>query len=210
MKEQPILFNTLMVQRHLEGRKTMTRRVVKTQPIDGKFSAFKNKVTGEVSIAFRTEKTLNHTIYCPFGKIGDVLWVRETFFDCSNYTEAPLFQKVENMILYKADNAFIGEHKWKPSIHMPRKACRLKLQLINISAEPLQNISEEDSIKEGCFKYGPFGEYAGSLHPSGGAMKYRAYQKASSAFKCIWESVYGEQSWKANKIVWVLEYKIIS
>jgi hypothetical protein len=99
---------------------------------------------------------------------------------------------------------------WIPSIHMPKAAARLWLLLEGIGAERLQDISEEDAIAEGIEKYGPFGEYKGAIHPNGGSMKFRAYERASRAFQDLWEGINGEDSWKINPWVWTLKFKELS
>jgi hypothetical protein len=108
-------------------------------------------------------------------------------------------------------NTAMGEElgKWKPSIHMPKQACRIFLKIKSAKIERLNDISECDAIEEGCSKYGPFGEFKGSIHPNGGSMRYRAYSKASRAFQCIWETINGEGSWCKNPFVWVYEFELI-
>lgn len=193
-KFRPILFSTPMVQAILDGRKTMTRRVVKPQPECIDFYEDRNVWFPEVS-------------KCPY-EVGDVLWVREThraLVDCSTGK----FAKWD----YKADmpDEFHKQypHKWKPSIFMPKEACRIFLKVKSIKVERLQDISEEDAIAEGCSKYGPFGEFKGSIHPNGGSMRFRAYSKASRAFQCIWETINGFDSWKKNPFVFVYEFERI-
>lgn len=88
------------------------------------------------------------SVKCPYGQPGDLLWVRETFFDTRPFKQAPLFQN-GNDFYYKADGSFIGDHKWKPSIHMPKVAARIWLQVEEIRVERLNEISEEDAIAEG-------------------------------------------------------------
>ncbi len=201
MKEHPILFSTPMVQAILNGRKTQTRRVVKPQ---GKAACF--------DIAMRTDgsnkwprnldadERFISDMKCPYGQVGDVLWARETVSQFS----------MGGIYAYKADNDPDDKGtKWRPSIHMPKAACRLFLRIKSIKVERLQDISEEDAIAEGCCLYGPFGEYKGSIHPSGGSMRYRAFSNASRAFQDLWESINGENSWKANPWVWVIEFERI-
>jgi hypothetical protein len=81
------------------------------------------------------------------------------------------------------------------------------------SIEKLQDISEEDAIKEGIEKYGPFGEYKGEPHPRGGSMKFRAYKKAARAFQDIWESIYPNhptKAWELNPYVWVITFEKVN
>ena len=86
IKYTPILYSTPMVKSLSKFIKTVTRRIIKVQPPTGEFLYHRDNCTGEVAIAFNTPKTLNHTIYCPYGKIGDILWVKETFYAYGHWT----------------------------------------------------------------------------------------------------------------------------
>ncbi|MDR6844485.1 hypothetical protein [Flavobacterium granuli] len=211
-KFHPMLYSTPMVQGILEGIKTKTRRTkglekVNINPDEWKFEALCRNPDNEEDKnlhAYFTVKGTETWMYqkCPYN-VGDVLWVRENFhYIHDSDTNAFLSYG------YKADNNYKGA-KWKPSIHMPKVACRIFLKIKSIRVERLNEITEEDAIQEGCSKYGPFGEYKGSIHPNGGAMKYRAYSKASRAFQCIWESINGIESWNKNPFVWVYEFEQI-
>jgi len=203
-----------MVQAILAGRKTQTRIVIK-----GKTDHFVEIVSGNDGTAipyvrgaggqFWAEPHIN----CPHGKPGDVLWVRETLEQ--SVTGGALYRAGGKVGESLAENEFLNwddfstTRKVIPSIHMPKDAARIWLRITNVRVERLQDISEDDAIAEGCSKYGPFGEYKGSLHPNGGSMKYRAYSNPIDAFKCVWESISGEQSWKSNPWVWVVEFERI-
>lgn len=187
MKEHPIIFSTPMVQAILEGRKSQTRRILKHQPIT-KVSKWVRE-NGDVMWYYGAEHTLNCTVACPYGKPGDILWVRESFFDCSAFKHAPLFSEVEGNIIYKADTDFIGCHKWKPSIHMPRTAARIFLQIENIRVERLKYITEDGARKEGM-------TMAGSQH---------SFVRAE--FQTLWNKLNGKRApWKSNPWVWVIEF----
>lgn len=230
MKEIPILFSTQMVHAILEGRKTMTRRIVKTTQKgwncqNMEFTHSENILTSEISKkykrqasqivgfhAFFTDKEhMGHQlgIKCRFGQPGDVLWVRETWMDAPNRHMAP-----QEPYYFKASQSkqFLEEwpNSWSPSIHMPKVASRIWLQVEEIRMERLKIITEDDAKAEGIEEYGPFGEYKGSKHPSGGLMRYRAYNKASRAFEDLWNDINGENSWKANPWVWVVKFKVLS
>ena len=151
---KPILFSTEMVQAILEGRKTQTRRLhgldeIKKNPNDWTFYYF-SKDDKRTFAHFRKQE--DNKIKSIFGtspyQIGDILWVRETFFNCSSFKEYPLFSEIKGNFCYKT-NDFIGCHKWKPSIYMPKKAARIFLEVTNVRVERLQDISEEDVIAEG-------------------------------------------------------------
>ena len=124
MKEKPIIFSTPMVQAILEGRKTMTRRVMKPQPTSELFGSHLFWHWTGCQWADRGLGCPQSAIddYAPY-KPGDILWVRETF--CPNWCDH---------VIYKADGGsaiaagYAAEPKWKPSIHMPRVAARLFLE----------------------------------------------------------------------------------
>lgn len=166
MKEKPILFSTPMVQAILEGRKTMTRRIVKGTPL-----VWLNDFSPE----FVADKD---NALCPYGQVGDVLWVRETW---ENY---------QGGYNYKAGKYGLLGQKWKPSIFMPREACRLFLKITDIKAERLQDISRGDCMGEGC----PFPNIAKTTDPQ-------------KWFSELWQSINGEQSWKDNPWVWVISFE---
>lgn len=128
MAERPILFSGEMVLAILDGRKTMTRRVVKPQPEPD------TDCPHHVGTGIERKARI-----CPYGKPGDRLWVRETF--CS-FPDGNIF--------YRADNDERAPMKgWKPSIFMPRALSRITLEIKNVRVERLQDISENDAKAEG-------------------------------------------------------------
>ncbi|MCU4350198.1 hypothetical protein [Acinetobacter ursingii] len=220
MKERPILFSGPMITAILEGRKAQTRRVINPQPegktlqsnLDGKWLS--KKFNGLL-----LPKIEDLPIHCPYGKIGDQLWVRETWSTVNLYGEIALaykadgevirvvenesFQDEDGLINYDdprlekysfaawADDLLEGkEGNWKPSIHMPRWASRILLEITNIRVERLQDISESDSLKEGV-----------------GSPILRDCKKPK--FMQLWESINGADSWAANPWVWVVEFKVV-
>ena len=220
MKERPILFNALMVKAILEGRKTQTRRVINPQPegktlqsnLDGKWLS--KKFNGLL-----LPKIEDLPIHCPYGKIGDRLWVRETWSTVNLYGEIALaykadgeitrvvenesFQDEDGLINYDdprlekysfaawADDLLEGkEGNWKPSIHMPRWVSRILLEITNVHVEQLQDISESDCLKEGV-----------------GSPILRDCKKPK--FMQLWESINVADSWAANPWVWVVEFKVV-
>ena len=206
MKERPILFSTAMVQAILEGRKTQTRRILKFEhPIvtgftpNGAHGYWKGTAKSEAVIQ-QYISTFPLTIKCPFGIVSERLWVRETWrkYDCD---ECPCYEYCNcpphGTYLYYADS-LDDESKWKPSIHMPRLACRLILEITNIRVERLKDISSEDAKAEG-FDY--------STHPSAIEMGYAIGAKTN--FRITWEQIYGQNEWNKNPWVWVVEFKVI-
>jgi hypothetical protein len=174
-KERPILFSTPMVKAILEGRKSQTRRQVK-EPFAGWMETATNPKWFEAILT-----------QCPYGQVGDVLWVRETWV--KNEGQLP----TDLGYVYKAE---LGEDelkyskelgvKWKPSIFMPRDACRIKLRIEAIRIERLQDITEEDCICEGV-------EYDKFLDLT-----------AKENFRSLWDSING--NWDLNPFVWVISF----
>lgn len=193
MKERPVLFNAEMVRAILDGRKTQTRRILVTRPTnhyDGfTFEAGKHHphiVRGGVTLVS------SEGISCPFGQVGDRLWVRETFRLFDKYQECgcsdfPCNCPSHGAPIYRASHNDC-EDKWTPSIHMPRTACRLVLEITGVRVERLRSMSQQDARAEGVIA-------------ASGPME------AGLAFRQLWESIYGADSWQANPWVWVIEFK---
>lgn len=192
-KEIPILFSTPMVQAILEGRKTMTRRIVKWTK-EGEWSCF-NENPDDDDIILPIEN-------CPYGKSGDVLWVRETVCE----------HGFEGNYLYRADGVTLptDSDKWTPSIHMPKDACRIWLEVIEVKAERLQDITEEDAISEGVLEYedGTYKNYFTQRHlrESDGVV----CMLAKGSFQSLWCSISGLDNWNINPWVWVVSFKVLS
>lgn len=213
MKERGMIFNGEMVRAILDGRKTQTRRPVKF-PVHDKNLGCElagNELAGELSAG--------NYLNSAFGKPGDRIWVRETFqgplfgYDLmDSYCKDPTpFEKPE-FCVYKADGVPAPEFYdaddelhccWRPSIHMPRWASRILLEITNVRVERLNAISEEDATAEGVPPAGSLlPDYPGTfLTPKGD------FATAKVAFQRLWESIYGEESWKANSWVWVISFK---
>lgn len=205
MKERPILFNDQMVRAILEGRKTVTRRAVKglqiptedkTTPHEGlRWSALGQRhLRYGFNVFGSTEEECAHELarcgVCPFGKPGDRLWVRETFAD------------IGCRLTYRAD-LYDGAHcmvkKWIPSIHMPRSASRVLLEITAVRVERLQDISEEQALAEGVRDAGEgFFDVEDSKH-------FAADPRES--FASLWSSINGESSWDANPWVWCVSFR---
>ena len=209
---RPILFSTPMVQAILEGRKTMTRRTkgleqVNENPNDW---GFHNVSTDETRTFFHFRKAEGEKIKQIFGtsnfKVGDVLWVREThraLVDCATGEFA--------YWSYKADmpDDFHKQypHKWKPSIFMPKSACRIFLKVKSIQVERLQDISEQDAIAEGVEKIADYGTTGYRLYTEPEA-SYSDID-AMYSFESLWQSINGRTSWDANPFVFVYEFERI-
>ncbi|EMJ7589401.1 TPA: hypothetical protein ACIIU3_003354 [Serratia marcescens] len=209
MKERPVIFNGEMVRAILDGRKTQTRRVMKPQPEPcyrgGHWwpsNAFKTMLHIEEQMQNGQGGWKGLAGYaCPFGRVGDRLWVRETFMDLTGTGIEATTGKFEGLA-YRADTpaGSYGDEvrkdyglKWTPSLHMPRKACRILLEITAVRVERLNDISEEDARAEGV---------APSQHIiTPPEALYRV------GFLKLWQSIYGEESWSANPWVWVIEFR---
>ena len=206
-KMRPILFSTEMVQAILAGRKTQTRRVVKFPK-----TALINLLPDEEITLTRMQDGYKDGIRpvwgsdddpnwfstkCPYGAVGDVLWVRETwaeYYDPHGHPHVPF-------IAYRAgyDDENASEIKWKPSIHMPHAAARLFLKITDIRVERLQDISEADAVAEG----------AEGLLCTFLSNPYKGYTSWIEGFKKIWQKINGADSWEVNPWVWVVQFERI-
>lgn len=203
MKERPILFSGPMVRALLAGTKTQTRRVVKPQPAPDQqprtvigSSGFVYVMDNAPLLSYPEVRRVRWD--CPYGQPGDRLWVRETWHDASS--------ALHSCALYRADGGEIYGGKWAPSIHMPRWASRITLEITGVRVERLQDISEADARSEGCTQ-NHNGYFWGGPHQTGG-MKQMA--TALQAYQDLWESINGPGSWDANPWVWVLEFRRIN
>lgn len=194
VKERPILFRDEMVKAILEGRKSMTRRIVKPQPPHG--------YEPHIASDFASAKFRNG--YAPWtpsrhhGVVGDRLWVRETWAISGHHKDGPRYE-------FRAAPADGECHRsvgrWKPSIHMPRAACRLVLEITGVRVERLNDISEEDAIEEGVSYTGPY--------PAAVACGFlpRAEDLARRGYRKLWEAINGVGSWAENPFVWVVSFR---
>ena len=224
MKERPILFSAPMVRAILTDHKTITRREIVRLGGFGKITEFGRSDTPGYDWHFRDSAMrwhdLSHTQLmkaCPYGEVGDRLWVRETWRGVVeiSHPDAPVKYGVARYVPdqqhcrrveYAATQAHDGE-PWRPNIHMPRWACRILLEITGVRVERLQDISEADCWAEGIE------EVDGSLDD----MKIielakrmgRCVDDAAPTFAALWESIGGAGSWDANPWVWVIEFRRI-
>ena len=205
MSVKPILFNIKMVRAILDGRKTVTRRVVKDIPLDAKRSCvcddcvtfrWRSKAKN-VDVVFDKEKDVN----LPY-RPGDVLYVRETWaYGCTFATERKLF--------YRADGDSDDVYRWRPSIHMPREAARIFLRVTDVRVERLQEIDGNGLRAEGfdipCLP----NEVEDQFNKYGAIFDL---EQAKKSFSALWDSTikpvdrerYG---WAANPFCWVIEFE---
>ena len=210
MAEHPLPMSAPMVRAILDGKKTQTRRLVKPQPqmvTDMRTQPWDGSADVLLSLMTKAGKT------CPYGKSGDQLWVRETvFINHFMGLQVPVAERADCELYYRAtDEADMRkweDHegiRWTPSIHMPRWASRITLELTGVRVERLQDISEADARAEGI-DYDP-GE-GGVFHVSG--LAGCCNETAIGSYRKLWESIYGTGSWAANPWVWVLLFKKVA
>jgi hypothetical protein len=205
MKERPILFSTEMVRAILDGRKTQTRRILKVPKSLGEFhDVFDDEVYPNGAIGIDTSIYHNASLYCPYGKVGDLLWVKETFCFVEAYDGYGVEFKADDKILALDVDEWsspkglqvphkeifdAGDVKWRPSIFMPRVFSRITLEITNIRVERVQEISESDAEAEG------FGNGFPNL----------------AKFRKLWNEINSKRgfSWESNPFVWVIEFKVL-
>lgn len=201
MKERPILFSAPMVRAILSGTKTQTRRVVKPAP---QADQILKPLVGSSGFRFVMDatpldaKNIRRIRWdYSYGQPGDRLWVRESYQRFSDdgqimYRADP--ESFKSMNELKRDDCL--EARWRPSIHMPRWASRITLEVTGVRVERLQDISEADAIAEGVRQYSAL-------------ERIQAGQDrwARHAYRSLWESIDGPGSWDANPWVWVVEFK---
>lgn len=195
MRERPILLNADMVRAVLNGSKTQTRRTVKFPLRDKNFGCelSGNELAGELSAG--------NYWNCPFGQPGDRLWVRETFsvVPRTAYAASEGVQQVicpddtHDAAIFRASwEHSTGGIRWRPSIHMPRWASRITLEITGVRVERLASVSNDDARAEG---------YPAERAANGGGLDAWLW------FRDLWDGIYPEQSFKVNPWVWVIEFQ---
>jgi hypothetical protein len=184
MKERPILFSAPMVNEILDGHKSQTRRVVKPQPeyVDGFWS---HKGRGILDLT---------RIPCPYGKVGDRLWVKETHRFDGLDPKIAIQQKDPDSVMYRADEDFDGVC-WRPSIFMSRWMSRITLEIMAVRIERLHAITERNAQAEGCTVSEECDGAGIPLHT------------AVYAYRDLWNQINGAGSWDKNPWVWVIEFR---
>ncbi len=226
MKSRPILFSGSMVRALLDDTKTQTRRVGKIQSQD--FVGLKAEAVRHATLGYQIQATYDaypgrgtarHAICaCPFGQPGDQLWVRETWY-CDDYrvSRGPYLKPDDldvvearecGTLVYAADGLAPYETEqpaWRPSIHMPRWASRITLEVTGVRVERLQDISEADAIAEGVQCDSTI-EYRSAKTEDGKLL----HSHAVDQYRALWESINGPGSWDLNPWVWVIEFRRLS
>ncbi len=182
VKDHPILFTGESIRAILNETKCQTRRVIKPQPAGNFYLSGDSIIQGEPGLA---------NIRCPYGEIYDVLWVRENVA-----TNGPWNIPEECSLWYPADGGKQPRgYQLRSSIHMPRWASRLTLQVTDVRVERVQDISREDALAEGV---------TGGCGPG--------YDFALYEFKRLWDSINAKRGfdWDSNPFVWVVEFAVIT
>lgn len=192
MKERPILLRGPMVRAILGGRKTQTRRIIKPQPeftgssVPGMEDCYSYTWRGQCGDADHFERD------CAPYQPGDRLWVRETWAT----THQAGHHTADAFVVYQATDPDWGTMegwRWRPSIHMPRWASRITLEVTSVWVEELQSISEADAWAEGF--------------PDPDGLNREYGDRARYWFQRLWRSTYGDTSWDADPWVWACEFR---
>lgn len=194
MSAKPILFSAPMVRALLAGNKTQTRRIVKWQPNDkDQVIKFENGW-----LMYRRAGTgWCKDTPCPYGRLGDLLWVRETWADVADASD-DAFKRGAFWPQYRATSDANLVTRWRPSIYMPRWASRITLRITDVRVERLQEISEDDAMAEGIALLNGRYTYNDGMHES-----------RRDSYAALWESINGHGSWDANLLVWVISFDML-
>lgn len=192
MKEHPILFSGPMVRAILAGTKTQTRRVVKPQPV------LPPDIDPAILPAAWEAGEID--VRCPYGVPGDRLYCRETW---APFDETAMRDRDPSMIFYRADDErqMETDGSWRPSIHMPRWASRITLEITDVRVERVREISEADAYAEGCNDDGhPY------ISPFGGRAVLNNYA-------ALWNQINGARpgcAWADNPYVWCVSSRRVA
>lgn len=219
MKETGLIFNREMVRAILNGTKTMTRRIMKKQPPEGWYPADLHGVAEPVARTYTKGVICGHGCLqerhvfgvaddtwgavSPCGQPGDRIWVRETFGQkirsvggCPHESYAYRASEPNAARCYDCNGRELPM-KWTPSIHMPRKAARILLDITEVRAERLNDISEADAEAEGI-------DFLRHIPDADETLSAR------QLFEFLWISIYGQESWDSNPWVWVYPFKVVA
>lgn len=171
MKQRPIIFSKPMVLAILAGHKTQTRRIAKNQANEHP--------------ADESTHGIVQTLDSPYGKTGDLLWVKETWRSPHEFDQLkPSLIPQATPIDYLADSSAGWASKWRTPLFMPRWASRITLEIVDVRMERLQEISEADAKAEGMQS-----------------------ESAVAAYKTLWEHIHGVNAWKMDPLVWLIEFR---
>jgi len=218
MRERPILFSTEMVKAILESRKTQTRRVIKN---------------------YTYEDNLNSDVRCPYGQVGDRLWVRETFVlesdeeyqdesfyylvtdrpiktipeegEYGSYHLIPHYRATEPEPNIVTDKQDDEFTRWRPSIFMPRWASRITLEITDIRVQRVQEISQSDAIAEGLIFMGGMADNWDEAPWCASLKDQEPMKYPSAAYGRLWDSINAKRGygWDKNPWVWAISFKVL-
>lgn len=184
MKERPILFNGEMVRAILAGQKAQTRRIPsKTQQ--------------------------QHALFCPYGHPGDRLWVRERWAADMSFDDLPpRMLPPRGMPIYYHATAQCMDYKWRRSVHMPRWASRITLEITDVHVERVQDITNDEAIADGAYEVRKVGDDIAHATWTMDGLDWR-YDTPKEAFAATWDSLYAADGfgWDVNPWVWVVTFK---
>lgn len=220
MTSRPILFSGPMVRALLAGTKTQTRRIVKPGPPDGLGMYAHLGGWRYEGVVYEGDDVET----CQHGISGDKLWVRETWSQPTSLDPSPVFYRADYpaCVPDRFENVPQSEDevRWRPSIHMPRWASRIELEITDVRAQRLQDITEEDAIAEGVERWqcgndvrdvlrqpasGWWTNYA--LTPQQALAGAPPLLSARASFRTLWEWIHGEGSWNVNPWLWPITFK---
>jgi hypothetical protein len=206
MKEQPeelpILMSAPMVRATLEDRKGQTRRIVQHVP-PGTERFEQDRLNPREWWPRKGALNVGPPIRCPYGARGTVLWVRETWAPRDNLALRELDRR---HVFYRADDEthYATDGKWRPGIHMPRWACRLRLRVKDVRIERLQEITEADARAEGL----PLPEPMKAR--INGKVGEVTFMEARVAFVYLWNAINGDREpWDRDPFVFVVSFERI-
>lgn len=243
IKERPILFSTPMVKAILADLKNITRRTKDLEYINkdpGKWMLIhtgtykaqteKDKIVERFGVLFQHKEDLREVvgIPCPYGKPGDILWVRETHYRYGFWVKNGITKKGNQKWKFVAENDTVlyfdnppatfkisrdKKDPLRPAWYkrlgrfMPKVACRLRLEIQSIGVEQLHDITEEDAISEGIQKVSNHNQWFNYLHRENAVPAEMWVRGSRESFKTLWIKINGAESWNANPWVWRIEFR---
>jgi len=213
IKERPIIFSGEMVKAILDGRKTQTRRVTKPQPEevgDNGGKLLRVVPTTLLGPGWDAQYELDNPRWlckCPYGQPGDVLWLRESFsFRDYGSIASPDVDKTEIWYWADGDVSYGNWTRPKPSIHMPRWASRILLDVVSVGVERVQDITEEDVVAEGAIDddWLTWREDCANIAPAGSSI-----ETPRDVFEVLWNKINAKRGfgWAVNPFVWRVEFR---
>lgn len=215
MTERGMIFNGEMVRAILDGRKTQTRRIMNVQPDTPEFGVrriIESSIAKEIGMYFWSQedargiKARSKQFSCPYGTAGDHIWVRETWAEAgAGAPELKLYRAnyPDHVPSHYESVPPASDIRWTPSIHMPRNASRILLEITGVRVEKLKSISEGEAQSEGVAQL----RQGFWKHYQPGWTQHQL--SARGAFATLWDSIYGFGEWDRNPWVWVIEFKRI-